>query len=50
MNMQEIFNRNSTTSKKYRPDLLPTLAHPDKPFEETRNTREKFETYTMAAF
>ena len=45
MNMQEIFNRNYTSSKKYRPDLLPTVEHPTKPFDETRNTRENFEAY-----
>ena len=50
MNMQEIFHRNSTANKKYRPDLLPTINHPGKPSDETLNTRENFEAYDMAGF
>ena len=50
MNMQEIFHRNRTANKKYRPDLLPTTNHPGKPSDETLNTRENFEAYDMAGF
>ncbi|CAE7220070.1 unnamed protein product [Symbiodinium microadriaticum] len=51
-NMENIFNRNFTANRKniYRPDLLPTMAHPHKYLDETFNTKENFESYGIAEY
>ena len=51
-NIENILNRNFTVNRKniYRPDLLPTMAHPHKSLDETFNTKENFESYGIAEY
>ena len=49
-NMMNILDRNFQTTKKYRPDLLPTEAHPNRPLDETANTQENFQAYGISSF
>ena len=51
-NIENILNRNFTVNRKniYRPDLLPTAAHPHKYLDETFNTKENFEAYGIAEY
>ena len=49
-NMMTILDRNFQTNKKYRPDLLPTEAHPNRPLDETANTQENFLAYGISSF
>ena len=49
-NMLEILNRNTTTKRKYRPDLLPTTEHPERPFDETISNKDSFDAYTIDSF
>ena len=51
-NIENILNRNFSANRKniYRPDLLPTMAHPHKYLDETFNTKESFESYGIAEY
>ena len=49
-NMLEILNRNTTTKRKYRPDLLPTTERPERPFDETISNKDSFDAYTIDSF